>query len=181
MVPMLRALYIHIPFCAGRCGYCNFYSGEPLEFMEDYPMWVLREAEIRAEAWPGPLSSVYLGGGTPALLGVQRVGRILGGIGRHWDLEANAEITVEVNPSSGADLKDLRRTGVNRLSVGVQALDDRLLEWLGRRHDARTALETLSRATAAGFEKVSADILYGVPGLRWTDRDQGLEVERVPE
>jgi oxygen-independent coproporphyrinogen-3 oxidase len=171
MGTMTHAVYIHVPFCTRRCGYCGFYSGEPLDLLEAYPEWVLREAGLRGRSgkpW-GPLSSVYFGGGTPALLGVAGVERILAGAGGIWGVASGAEVTVEVNPSSDADLAGLRGVGVNRLSVGVQALDDRLLTWLGRGHDARGALDTLRRAVDAGFSSVSADLLYGIPGLRADD------------
>jgi oxygen-independent coproporphyrinogen III oxidase len=165
---MAFGLYVHVPFCRSRCAYCSFYSGEPLDLLAAYPGWVEAEAHMRGKgtSGQGPLTSVYIGGGSPSLLAAAGISRLLGAARSAWGVSADAEITLEVNPGSGADLPALRGVGVNRLSVGVQALDDRLLGLLGRCHTAAQARRTIEEAVRAGFPQVSADLLYGLPALR---------------
>ncbi|MDW7708978.1 MAG: coproporphyrinogen-III oxidase family protein [Deferrisomatales bacterium] len=165
---MTLALYVHVPFCESRCAYCGFYSGESLQWCSQYPEWVAAEARLRRAERPGKgrLTSVYLGGGTPSLLGEAGIGRVLEAARNEWGVAQDAEVTVEVNPGVPTDLVALRRLGVNRLSVGVQALDDGVLASLGRRHTAACATGAVQDARRAGFPRVSADLLYGVPGLR---------------
>ncbi|MEW6488549.1 MAG: coproporphyrinogen-III oxidase family protein [Thermodesulfobacteriota bacterium] len=162
---MAHALYVHVPFCPGRCAYCGFYSGEPLERLADFPALVAAEAGLRGFPSPGPLTSVYLGGGTPSLLGPNGVAQVLEAARGAWGVTQAAEVTVETNPAAGAELRALRGVGVTRLSVGVQALDDHVLAALGRPHGAAQARRTLEEAARAGFAGVSADLLYGLPGL----------------
>ena len=130
-----------------------------------FPDRVAREAAMRRQAWSGPVATVYLGGGTPSLLGPAGIGRILGAVNRTWALDPGAEVTVEVNPGAGADLEGLAAAGVSRVSVGVQALDDRVLQRLGRGHTAREALGCVERAAGVGFRGISVDLLLGFPGL----------------
>lgn len=162
------ALYVHVPFCRSRCAYCGFYSGEPLALLGDYPAWVEAEAHLRGEGFPSPkaLTSIYLGGGTPALLGAGGISTVLEAARRVWGVSGSAEVTVETNPGEAADFGAWRGVGVNRLSVGVQALDNRVLGVLGRCHSADEARRTLAEAVRAGIPQVSADLLYGVPTLQ---------------
>lgn len=164
---MAHALYVHVPFCRSRCAYCGFYTGEPLERLAEFPALVGAEARLRGPGsrGRGPLTSVYLGGGTPSLLGPEGVARVLEAARDTWGVTQTAEVAVETNPAAGTDLGALRGAGVTRLSVGVQALDDRVLAALGRSHDAPQARRTLEEASRAGFAGVSADLLYGLPGL----------------
>lgn len=161
---MALSVYVHAPFCRSRCPYCAFYSGEPLELLPDFPAWVAAEAPLRRTE-PGPAASLYFGGGNPALLGPAGLGLVREAAEAVWGLEAGAEVSLEIDPADPADLADLRAAGITRLSVGVQALDDRLLEFLGRRHDASRALSFLDAAAAAGFPRLAADLLYGLPDL----------------
>lgn len=159
-----RSAYVHVPFCTARCRYCAFYSGEPLDRVPRF----LPALEREIEAWgpgAGPLDTVYLGGGTPGLLGAEGLTRILDALRGVRGIAPDAEITIEVNPGAGPDPGALRSAGATRVSVGVQALDDRWLQTLGRRHGAAQALAYLSAARAAGVRSVSADLLIGLPGL----------------
>ncbi len=159
------SVYVHVPFCRSRCGYCAFYSGEPLDRAPAFPGQVVREVGLRQGASAGPVVTVYLGGGTPCLLGPDGIGRILEAVDRAWGLDPGAEVTVEVNPGAGADLAGLAAAGVSRISVGVQSLDDRVLGRLGRAHTAREALGCVDRAAGLGFRGISVDLLLGLPGL----------------
>ena len=164
-------LYVHFPFCAKRCGYCSFNTA-PLEddAMARYLDAVHREIELLGDlAWSSRvrLSTIFLGGGTPSLLGVDDMAAMLDRVRARFDVAADAEITVECNPESVTrdKLAGYRAAGVNRLSLGVQSLDDSILPQLGRLHDARGARAAFEAARGSGCGNVSVDLMYGLPGL----------------
>ncbi len=163
-------VYVHVPFCARRCPYCDFtaYVYRPdlaAGFAED----VLREADLLA-ALPGlegrPGATLYLGGGTPTVLPAGEVVLLAQGLRRRFRIPDDAEATVEANPETlDADkLSRLRAAGFNRLSLGVQSWDDACLTGLGRRHTAAEAERAFRLARAAGFTNVGIDLMYGIPG-----------------
>jgi len=159
------AVYIHYPFCLSKCRYCAFASraATPEDLTESY----LKELS----AYPRrEVSSVYFGGGTPSLMSVESVAKLL------TRLRPSDEVTLEANPATidKAKMKALRAAGVNRLSVGVQSLDDNELQFLGRAHTARQALETLDAARSV-FGNVNADFIYGLPGQSVSDWARSLE------
>ncbi len=152
-------VYLHIPFCRRRCPYCDFAfvvrRDPPVDRFVDELL-----AEIALD--PPPMAdSVYFGGGTPSLLAPEQVARILRAVPRRPD----ATVTLEANPEDAAGLAGYRAAGVNRLSLGVQSLRDVHLRTLGRTHDAGQALGAVCAAVAAGFESVSADLIFGIPCL----------------
>ncbi|MDE6030917.1 MAG: radical SAM protein, partial [Oscillospiraceae bacterium] len=153
----MRGLYIHVPFCLRKCPYCDFYS---VSYDEGLAGRYARAVVRNIRAYGGEFDSVYFGGGTP-ILAATKIGGILGAV----IFTQNAEITVECNPCEMTEetLQTLLEAGVNRLSVGVQSLDDRVLEALGRRHDARTAENAIITAKKAGFGNISADIMLATP------------------
>lgn len=163
------SIYVHIPFCARKCLYCAFVSvaDAPLP-ARDYVETVLREMALRAGKLPAVprVSTIYLGGGTPSLLKPRLVGRIVDAAARHFALESRAEVTIEANPGTltPASLAGYRAAGVNRLSLGVQSFDDRMLVRLGRVHTAREAREAFAAARAAGFDNISVDLIHSLPG-----------------
>ena len=172
-------LYIHIPFCASKCPYCDFYSlpggGEA---MDAYLGAVVRAVETHPF---GPLraDTVYFGGGTPSLLGAPRLTALLEAIARHIPPADDSEITLEANPgtvSPGA-LKALREGGFNRVSFGVQSLAEEELRALGRRHTAAEAESAILAAHAAGFAHISADLMLGIP--RQTRQSLARSIERL--
>ena len=171
--PRARSIgaYLHIPFCTKRCGYCSFNTApdSPGAVARFLPA-LLGEIDIVArEPWAGAvdLRSVFLGGGTPSLLPAEAMAEILEHLRARFGVEAAAEITVECNPESVSleRLAGYRRAGVTRISLGVQSLDDRILPTLDRLHTAAQAREAFDAARAAGFEDVSVDLIYGLPGL----------------
>ena len=171
--PRARSIgaYLHIPFCTKRCGYCSFNTApdSPGAVARFLPA-LLGEIDIVArEPWTGAvnLRSVFLGGGTPSLLPAEAMAEILEHLRARFGVEAAAEITVECNPESVSleRLAGYRRAGVTRISLGVQSLDDRILPTLDRLHTAAQAREAFDAARAAGFEDVSVDLIYGLPGL----------------
>ncbi len=173
------ALYVHIPFCKSKCPYCDFNTYEGIEtLIPPYVDALSREIEI----WGGslgrpPVRTVFLGGGTPSYLPAEAVGGLLDTVRRSFDLDPAAEITLEANPDDCADprLRSHRVSGVNRVSIGVQSLDDRLLAMLGRRHDAAQAVDACHAVRAAGFENVSVDLMYGLPGQTIEDWRRTLD------
>jgi len=163
--------YLHIPFCTQRCGYCSFNTAPdaPGAVARFVPA-LLGEIGLAATApWAAAvhLKSVFLGGGTPSLLPPESMAAILDRLRAHFPLEPSAEITVECNPESVSveRLAGYRHAGVTRISLGVQSLDDRILPTLDRLHTAAQAREAFDAARAAGFSDVSADLIYGLPGL----------------
>ncbi len=164
-------LYVHVPFCTKRCGYCSFNTA-PLEegAMARYLEAIHREIDLLgALPWAARvrLATVFVGGGTPSLLAAEDLAAALDGIRARFDVGADAEITVECNPESVTrqKLEGYRAAGVNRLSLGVQSLDDSILPRLGRLHDARGARAAFEAAREAGCANLSVDLMYGLPGL----------------
>jgi oxygen-independent coproporphyrinogen-3 oxidase len=161
-------VYVHWPFCARKCPYCDFNSHVRPKGIDEagYLEAMQREIAAHARLTPGrTVTSVFLGGGTPSLMRPDSVGRLLELIGSHWQMSADAEITLEANPSSvEADrFRGYRAAGVNRLSLGVQALNDADLKFLGRLHNVEEALKAVELARAI-FPRLSFDLIYARPG-----------------
>jgi oxygen-independent coproporphyrinogen-3 oxidase len=161
---MAAGVYIHIPFCSRRCSYCDFYS----TIYDDvtgkrYLDSLIREIEMTS--YPGPIDTVYIGGGTPSLLPGSAIERIISKLYWKYAFSPTPEITLEVNPGTVdvRKLRDYKDAGVNRLSIGVQSLDTGDLETLGRNHGRKDALDTM-RWTGKIFDNFSVDIIYGIPG-----------------
>ncbi|MDY7084271.1 MAG: radical SAM family heme chaperone HemW [Actinomycetota bacterium] len=192
------AVYVHVPFCASRCGYCDFNTYTASELgggvsRETYADTVLQELKLAcsvinpeksgmqwdgAEARPGGVvDTVFFGGGTPTLLSADDLGRILEGIDQAWGLAADAEITTEANPESvGPDyLRRLRRHGFNRISLGMQSAVPGVLRILDRKHTAGRAPQAAAEAREAGFEHVNLDLIYGTPGENADDFARSLQ------
>jgi len=162
----MAGIYIHVPFCKSKCGYCGFYSLPSLK-LKDWFLEALK-AEIvgRKNYLKGEnVDTVYFGGGTPSLLGADEIGDLLHLIDKHYPVAANAEITLEANPDtlSLEYLENLRNLGINRLSIGIQSFFDNDLQYLSRRHDANYARQCLDWAKQAGFSNISIDLIYGLP------------------
>ena len=162
-------LYIHIPFCKAKCAYCDFYSlAHSEEKMDAYVAALLRHLEEVAPRAAGmQVDTVYFGGGTPSYLGAARLCRILQTVLRRYDVARDAEITLEANPDSAGDWKELRklrRAGFNRLSLGVQSTDDALLRRIGRVHTYEQVQQAVMAARKAKFTNLSLDLIYGLPG-----------------
>jgi oxygen-independent coproporphyrinogen-3 oxidase len=160
-------IYIHWPYCAAKCPYCDFNSHVKRELTEGaYLAAILRELRFYAELTPGRrVSSIFFGGGTPSLMLPSTVDAILDAIAAQWPVEPDAEITLEANPSSveAERFADIRAAGVNRVSLGVQSFDEGQLRFLGRLHDAAEAREAIAIANRH-FARVSFDLIYARPG-----------------
>ena len=162
-------LYVHLPWCERKCPYCDFnsHAGDVADVELPYVEAVLRDLGGEAAAVAGRrVETVYIGGGTPSLFAPAAIGRLLEGIAAIVDLAADAEISMEANPGSAEARRfaGYRAAGVNRLSIGVQSLDDRCLGALGRIHSAAEARAAVRAARGAGFGRVNVDLMYGLPG-----------------
>ncbi len=169
-------IYIHVPFCRIRCSYCAFHStalGRGInprtsERLQAYADTLLMELAHWGDRFGGtPVESVFFGGGTPSLLSPSFIHAVLDRIGRYFSLHPKAEITLEANPESlrtQQDVADFLAAGVNRLSIGLQSLDDNTLRMLGRAHKASDSLHTVFNAREAGCSNVSVDLMWGLPG-----------------
>jgi len=184
-----RNLYLHIPFCRHKCGYCDFnaYAGMD-RLMPEYVAGLERELRGARERFAfEPLETVYLGGGTPSLLPAELATQLLTAIRGYYEVKPGAEVTLEANPASTDEerLEAWREAGVNRLSLGVQGFDRRALAVLERRTDGVQAVRAFRAARAAGFANISLDLIYAVPfqdAASWRDtlrRAVDLEPEHI--
>ena len=174
-------LYVHVPFCKTKCPYCDFNTYQGIEGqMGGYLEAVTGELRLWGEALGHPsVRTVFFGGGTPSYLPEGDIAAILEAAAGAFAVDAGAEITLEANPGDLGDAacRALLRQGVNRLSIGVQSLDNGLLQLLGRRHTAAEAMEAFGTARDAGFNNVNLDLMYGLPGqslAQWDDTIGGL-------
>ncbi|WP_203841405.1 radical SAM family heme chaperone HemW [Winogradskya humida] len=165
-------VYVHVPFCASRCGYCDFNTYTARELgggasQAEYASTVLTEVRFAGKiVTRQPVQTVFVGGGTPTLLSAEDLGRILEGIDETWGIATGAEITTEANPEtvSPAYLEKLRSVGFNRISLGMQSASAGVLRILERNHTPGRAIQAATEAREAGFEHVNLDLIYGTPG-----------------
>jgi oxygen-independent coproporphyrinogen III oxidase len=173
-------VYVHFPFCVSRCPYCDFAVAVRHEIPHDeYADAVVAELRARSpwfKAADGPrLVSIYFGGGTPGLWRPQALGRVLAQARQLFDGGDGLEITVEVNPGEIDNLRELRALGIDRVSFGVQAFQDRLLSGIGRKHDVAAVAPAFAAARAAGFDNLCADLMFGLPGQTMADWRASLD------
>lgn len=164
----MAGVYLHIPFCKGRCAYCDFFSSTNVEQKEAYVSALCRELEVRQDYANGELiRTIYLGGGTPSQLSLSQLERLFSYIYKVYEVDKAAEITLEANPD---DLTEEYVRGIkealpiNRISMGVQTFDEDRLRFLRRRHTATQAIEAVERCRRWGFDNLSIDLIYGLPG-----------------
>lgn len=171
-------IYLHIPFCDGKCPYCDFFSKKGSEQeLDRYTEEMCRRIEKSAQATRRPADTVYFGGGTPSLLGSERLSRILNAVQDSFDLTVHAEVTVEVNPTPKnlPDFYTLRKAGFNRLSMGLQSANENELKILGRRHTAQAAKAAVALARNGGFDNISLDLMLAVPYQTFESLERSIE------
>ena len=160
-------IYIHILFCERKCVYCDFYSVTDRSFQNAFVESLLIEIEQNAHLGENDIfDTIYLGGGTPSLLSIDELSLIFERIYSFYKISADVEVTIEVNPGT-VDLLKLRaykKTGINRLSIGVQSFNDNDLRFLGRIHNAKQAREAITSARSAGYDNISIDLISALPG-----------------
>ena len=175
----MAGIYMHIPFCKKKCHYCDFYKTLDTGLSDSFVNALLSEIKQRKD-YLSPenlIKTVYFGGGTPSVLNIGQIRKIIKSLSENFSIEENAEISFEINPDDADKLylRNLKREGVNRLSIGVQSWDDRYLKMLNRRHDAGQALKAVETARAVGFDNISVDLIYGIPGMSPEEWEKTLE------
>ena len=164
--------YIHIPFCNSKCFYCAFTSTCNLKLITGYFIALLKD--IDTNYYNNYLSTLYFGGGTPSVLSIEQVKKII----NKFKLEDDAEITFELNPEHAnvEYLLQLQELGVNRISIGIQSLNDNILKTIGRHHNSNTAIEAVKTAQKIGFNNISVDLIYGLPNQTINLFESDLEI-----
>jgi len=174
----VAGIYLHIPFCKKICHYCDFYKIIVPDDIKSFIAALKKESVTRADyLGEEAISTIYFGGGTPSVLSVNELNEILSSLYKYYPVDANCEITAEINPDDPdlEWLKGLKKTGFNRISLGVQSWRDEDLKFLNRRHDAAQAEKTLLNTLKAGFENVTIDLIYGLPGLSSAEWAKNLD------
>jgi len=164
----MAGIYIHIPFCKKLCHYCDFYHVIAPDDHSEFLKAVLREADIRKDyTGKEPISTIYLGGGTPSVLPASEIKMIIDHLKENFNVEKESEITIELNPDdvTPSYMEQLKKLGINRISIGVQSWDDIDLKMLNRRHTGEQALSAVELAFKSGFGNVTMDLIYGIPGM----------------
>jgi len=176
----MAGIYIHIPFCKKVCSYCDFYKSTDANLIPDYLVAMERELIVRRSYLDDEaIESLYLGGGTPSVLQVEQINQILSKINLLHLISSDCEITLEVNPDD-LDIHYLlqlkNETPVNRISIGIQSFNNDDLILLNRRHTAYQAISSMENARKAGFENISIDLIYGLPGMNTKSWRKNLEI-----
>jgi oxygen-independent coproporphyrinogen-3 oxidase len=166
----LAGIYIHIPFCRQACHYCNFHFSTSLRYKNEFLAALLKEIELFSAANGSthrePIETIYFGGGTPSLLLIDEIQKIISSLNKHFKVEPDAEITLEANPDdiTRQKLEGWKQAGVNRLSIGIQSFFEEDLQWMNRAHNAKQAADSLQLALTL-FPNISMDLIYGTPDL----------------
>ena len=174
----MAGVYIHIPFCKKLCHYCDFYHVISHDDKQAFISALIKEADFRKEyLGRESVSTVYIGGGTPSVLTASETGNLLSHLNNIFIIERDSEITIEINPDDVTPeyLKDIRELGINRISIGVQSWRDKDLKLLNRRHNAVQAEEAIISAINAGFNNITIDLIYGIPGMKTDDWAANLD------
>ena len=173
----MTGVYIHIPFCRRKCPYCDFYSiGYSNEKADIYIENVCRAVGYFSEKIGTKADTLYFGGGTPSIIGAERLCKIVGAVGEKFGFAENVEITVEVNPEKeDTDFEKMRKGGINRVSIGLQSADDRELQLLGRLHNVKQAERCIEKAKSAGFANISLDLMIATPEQTKNSLEKSIE------
>lgn len=173
----MAGLYIHLPFCNEKCYYCDFFSGNQLYLIDDYVDALLREMTLKKSYLNSEVvDTIYLGGGTPSILTIGQLSKIMDGIFRTVNMGSKVEITIECNPENIEKdyVNGLFLLGFNRISLGVQFLDDDVLRKFNRLHSSNQIYKALDRIEDSYFGNLSVDLIYSVPGISDKDLEQSL-------
>lgn len=182
----MAGIYIHIPFCKRRCIYCDFFSTTQSEKKADYVHALVRELEMRKDyVGNEEIETIYLGGGTPSQLSQEELEEIFTYIYKVYKVTPDAEVTLEANPDDLTPeyVSMLRTLPINRISMGIQTFQEETLKLLHRRHTAQQAIEAFKRCREAGFQNISIDLMYGLPGetLETWEQDLQQAIDLHPE
>ncbi len=174
----MASIYLHIPFCKRLCGYCDFYRSVKLRYIPE--VVEAMHAELAAQRdflHDHTIHTIYFGGGTPSLLAPSEIERFVEQVRSQFDCSQLEEVTIEINPDDITPeyIVELRKTSVNRISIGVQSLDDRCLQFMGRRHSAEQAIQAVRMLHEAGYDNISVDVIFGIPNFGVTELVNTLE------
>lgn len=167
----MAGIYVHIPFCKRFCHYCDFFKAKDNERFSEYLPALLKEIEVKNHFLNEPVETLYIGGGTPSILSISDLDKIVNSLHKNYSFNKNIEFTIEVNPND-VNLnyyKDLIKLGVNRLSIGIQSFNTDILKFLNRRHNNQHAHDSIKYAIDAGFNNISVDLIYGIPSQTMLD------------
>ena len=175
---LMAGIYIHTPFCKSKCAYCNFFSLASESKINDYVEALKKEIVLRKNYLGETVKTIYFGGGTPSLLSVKNIEEILDLLNKNYEIISSPEITLEINPDTidREKMSSLKQMGINRMSVGIQSFDDEDLRYLGRRHDSRHAMQVLEDLKHTDFEKITLDLIYGMPTLTEDKWNKNLDI-----
>jgi oxygen-independent coproporphyrinogen-3 oxidase len=179
----VAGIYLHIPFCKQACHYCNFHFSTTLRNYETTVKSICWEIENRINYLPkNSIDTIYFGGGTPSILKQEDLNQIIDTIRKNYAVNAAAEITLEANPDdiTKEKLEGWKEAGINRLSIGVQSFFEDDLKWMNRAHNAEQAESALRWAKEAGFENITADLIYGLPNNHWQENIQKMVAFGIP-
>jgi len=164
---MHSGIYIHIPFCESKCGYCDFFSITDFDLVNKFLSGLENEIAIYGREYNKNeiFDTIYIGGGTPSVLSYQQITYLLNSIYKKFKISESAEITIEVNPGTvnKSKLAELNKMGINRLSIGIQSFNNKELQFLGRIHNAEQSVESIHYAKEAGYKNISIDLIYALP------------------
>jgi oxygen-independent coproporphyrinogen III oxidase len=175
----MSGIYFHIPFCKVRCNYCDFYKSTDLSYVHSYVQAVKKEMLLRSNFLnEKKIDTIYFGGGTPSLLSCAVIEEFLKAITSIYDIQYQAEITLEANPDDLTPeyLNSLIKSKINRLSIGIQSFTDTDLKLMGRRHNSMQAVQAVKDAQIAGFDNISVDLIYGIPGMSFSQWQTNLKM-----
>lgn len=168
-------LYVHVPFCLNKCLYCDFYSETDFSLLDEYVLALEKEMAFYSGAGT-EFDSIYFGGGTPSVLGGERVSRLMDAVCRYFTISPESEVTLEANPGAvtKGDFSAFLASGITRLNFGVQSFNDRHLKTLGRIHSSSQAAEAVESARNSGFANIGLDIIFGIPGQTFKDLENDI-------
>jgi oxygen-independent coproporphyrinogen-3 oxidase len=163
----MAGIYIHIPFCRKACHYCNFHFSTTHHQIEPMMAAIEKEAVLQKDYLSEPIETIYFGGGTPSLLSIHQLQKIMDILRSEYQIAANTEITLETNPDDFEEekLQAWKKMGINRLSIGIQSFFEADLQWMNRAHNAAQADSCIRMAKDAGFDNITIDLIYGTPTL----------------
>jgi len=165
----LAGIYIHIPYCKQKCHYCNFFTFSSAKYRDVFVDSLIKEINLRKNYLKNEtINTIYLGGGTPSVLQIDEINRIIHHLNKTFDVSKDVEITLEANPDDldKIKLQELKNyTSINRLSIGIQSFFDDDLEYLNRVHNSKNAIQSIENSLLTGFDNLSVDLIYGIPGL----------------
>ncbi|MGB0422810.1 MAG: radical SAM family heme chaperone HemW [Flavobacteriales bacterium] len=175
----MAGIYLHVPFCKQKCSYCDFHFSTSMKLKKDMVKAMVAELEMHANEWENELiETVYFGGGTPSILDGGELKELLEAVKKNYRVLEKAEVTIEANPDDidPFALKEWKSIGINRLSIGLQSFQSDQLVWMNRAHTAEEALKCIPLAQEHGFDNISVDLIYGLPGMSLKSWEEQLKI-----